>query len=170
MGLLPRARLFVATVAEADGRAAPQRVAEAVEWLSENGAGLIAIPLGDSKDDDVLSIALTRGHEQGVLFFAASGNMHPHPVMFPARHSAVLAIGASDASGRLRPECCRIPSLDQVAPGTEIPALVRNEQIEARSGSSVACVVATALAALMKNPVLGRGAPQKGAAYHAVNF
>lgn len=150
LGLVPGARLLMAIVAEADGRATPHGVATAIDWLEAEGADLVAIPLGDSTNYDVIDVAITRAHERGIQFFAAAGNLHPQEVMFPARHSAVCAVGAIDYRGRLRPECCRSPRIDQTAPGTELPALVRLGTVEARSGSSVACVVAVGLAALQK--------------------
>jgi hypothetical protein len=147
-GLVPAATLHVAIVAEADGRAEPQQVVAALDWLVAEGCDLVAIPLGDSANDAGLSDALWRAHARAVRIFAAAGNAQPLEVMFPARHPAVLSVGACDARGRLRPECCRRPHLDCVMPGTDIPGLIDRRTVAARSGSSVACVIAVGLAAL----------------------
>lgn len=168
LGLLPRAQLSLALVAQADGTASPEGLADAIDWLLARNVALMAIPLGDHSAHKGVAQALERARERRVPVFAAAGNAHPQRLLFPARHSAALAIGALDPSGRLRVECCRLPALDGMAPGTDIPALVDGRHIEPRSGSSVACVVAAGLAALSLSVQQRRLPPSALAAFNTV--
>lgn len=150
-GLAPKIHLLVATVARSNGYIDPNDVIEAIEWFTLEGVEFVAIPLGDSSNHDPLTAAIEKAAARGVVFFAAAGNLFPEHVTFPARLPGVNAVGACDSLGNLRLECCRSPHLEYIMPGTEIPAIVRASQIETRSGSSVACVVAVGLAALSNN-------------------
>jgi len=147
-GLVPGATLVVALVADDSGCAPAGRVAEAIDWLVAAGADLIALPLGHAQAHPALDKALSRAAAARVGVHCAAGNLYPEPVLYPARHLAAVAVGALTRQGLLREECCRLPRLDLGAPGSDVPALVAEGRVETRSGSSVACVVSTALAAL----------------------
>jgi subtilisin family serine protease len=148
-GLVPYASVLLSTVVGTDGLAKPLEVVHAIDWLITSGAQVVVLPLGDTAEHSEISRLIERGIDRHVLFFAAAGNNHPDPLMFPARHPYTIAVGAAGPRGTLLPECCRIPRLDLVAPGWKIAAPVRPGIIRRRSGSSVACVVAAGVAALM---------------------
>jgi subtilisin family serine protease len=147
-GVAARSRLLVAEVVESDGVATSHAVGIALDWLLASGARIVAIPLGDSVDRAGIAERIEHGHRHGVIYFAASGNGHPDPVCFPARHPLVIAVGASDRRGNLLPDCSRSPRLDLAAPGLAIAAPVHGRVVRRRSGSSVACVVAAGVGAL----------------------
>jgi subtilisin family serine protease len=155
-GLIPRARLLAAEVVEADGVATPEAVYAALEWMRQEGAQVVALPLGDSVDRAEVGEAMARGDACGVVYFAAAGNCHPDPLTFPARHPLAIAVGGTDRKGSLLGECCRWPRLDLAAPGFEIASLARGRTVRRRSGSSVACVLAAGVAAL----AVSSGAPR----------
>lgn len=128
----PHAALAIATVAAVDGTIAPDAIAAALDWLTS--AGIIAVPLGCDHDHPAVAAAVDRALARGAVIVAAAGDSHPAPVMFPARHPGVLAVGAVDRRRRLLPECNRSPHLALRAPG-----LARGGR-----GSSIACVLAAA--------------------------
>ena len=147
-GIIPQARLLVAKVVGPGGTANPRAVIEAIDWLISSGARIIVLPLGESIERKEIAQQLGQGSECGVIFFAAAGNGYPEPLVFPARHPLAIAVGAADLRGNLLPECSRVPRLDLVAPGWNIAAPVRGRVIRRRRGTSVACVVAAAVATL----------------------
>lgn len=164
-GIAPRIRLLVASVFDANGVASPQSVAEAIHWVVSSAAQIVVLPLGQHTGHPHISQAIERGSlGNGVLFFAAAGNRHPEPILFPARHPLAIAVGAADVKGNLLPECCRLPRLDLIAPGWNVYAPIGAHAIRRRSGSSVACVVAAGVAALALSagvssaPATGRSA------------
>lgn len=136
----PGAAIAVATVAAADGTIAPAAVAAAIDWLA--GADVIAVPLGSDRDEPEVAAAIDRALRRGATVVAAAGDSHPDPVMFPARHPGVLAVGALDRDGQLLPECNRFPHLALRAPGLAGDA----------RGSSIACVLAAAALARAAQP------------------
>lgn len=145
-GLVPRARLRVATVAAADGRIEDRAVAEALRWLTAARCRIVAIPLGSDRDAPEVAAAVARALRRGVRVFAAAGDSHPAPLVFPARAPGVVAVGAVGAGGRLLAECNRRPRLDARAPGLA-RGLVAEGRAEVRRGSSIACVLAAGTAA-----------------------
>ncbi|WP_239488634.1 S8 family serine peptidase [Luteitalea sp. TBR-22] len=147
LGLVPRAHLSVVLVAEGSGVARPSVVARAIDWLSTRTT-LVALPLGTTAWDDELAAGIDRAHARGVRVFAAAGNLHPQPILFPARHAGAIAVAALDGAGRLSADGCRWPALDLTAPGVGIPGAIDDDRAEWRSGSSVACVVAAGLQCL----------------------
>ena len=147
-GIAPHAHLCVAKVAGADGVATRRRVAEAIEWIVSSGARIIVIPLGDPTEGPGISRLIERASKDGVVFFAAAGNGHPNPMLFPARHPLTIAVGAADRYGNLLPWCSRRPRLDLVAPGWQIPGPIRGRVIRRRTGTSVACIIAAGVAML----------------------
>ena len=148
-GIAPRIRLLVANVFDSTGAASPEAVAAAIAWVVSSTAQIVALPLGEQTEHRQIAHEIERSvTEKGTLFFAAAGNCHPEPVLFPARHPLVVAVGAADFKGVLLPECSRTPSLDLVAPGWNIHGPIRRQVIRQRRGSSVACVVAAGIAAL----------------------
>jgi serine protease len=148
-GLVPYASVLLSKVVGINGVAKPLEVAYAIDWLITAGAHIVVLPLGDANEHGEISHAIEKGYDRHVFFFAAAGNSHPDPLMFPARHPYAIAVGAAGPRGNLLPECCRLPRLDLVAPGWKIAAPVPNGMIGRRSGSSVACVIAAGVAALM---------------------
>jgi len=147
-GIVPQARLLLAKVVGPDGIANPRAVVQAIDWLISLGTQIIVLPLGESIEREEIAQQLEHGSERGVIFFAAAGNGYPEPLLFPARHPLAIAVGAADLQGNLLPECSRLPRLDLVAPGWNIAAPIRGRVIRRRRGTSVACVVAAAVATL----------------------
>jgi subtilisin family serine protease len=147
-GIIPRASLLVGEVVGPANIAEPQAVAQAIDWLVSSNVQIIISPLGSSTDYIEISKQIEKASNHGVIFFAAAGNAYPAHLSFPARHPFSIAVGASDQQGNLLPECSRYPRLDVIAPGLEIPALLHNQVIHRRSGSSVASVITAGVAAL----------------------
>lgn len=146
-GVAPRARLLAARVIGPTDMATPERIAAGIDWLVLEGVRLVALPLGSEVDSTIVASALVRGRKAGVRFFAASGN-GSGAVLFPARHPCVIAVGPADDRGLLLPQARRDPHLDLLAPGWQIPGLLTTNGRGSGSGSSIACVMATGMAAL----------------------
>jgi hypothetical protein len=126
LGLVPRARLLVATVSEDDGVAQPLCVAAAFAWLASAGASAIVVPMGSRDGDPEVERAAARAIAHGVQVWAADGG-DPERPWFPARVPGVHAISPSSRG--------------------DVPALGADGLVSPRGGSSIACVVAAGLAA-----------------------
>jgi len=143
-GLMPRATLLVAIAIGSDKRASPGSLATAIHWLCDNRVEVIAVPLGCEQQETEVATALWRALDCKIAIYAAAGNVHPDPVLFPASHPAAISVGAINRRGELLPDSARRPSLDAVAPGHLICAPVSRHRTREMSGTSVATIVATA--------------------------
>lgn len=147
-GIAPGVRLLVATVVNSNGAAVPRSVADGIVWLMENGAKLIALPIGSTAVHEELADTLRAATNKGAIFFAATGSGWSNELLFPASERIPIAVAASDDGGTLCFHGDDTSRIDLVAPGWNIVGSVSINRTVERSGSSVACVMAAAVAAL----------------------
>ncbi len=147
-GIAPQVQLFVASVVSPSGIADPQAVSDGIAWLIEQEVQLIAMPLGGSSQSAAIEDQIRRGTETGTIFFAARGTCWSDKAVYPAMNPRTISVGPSDDAGNLWFEASRIPRLDLIAPGWNVAAPVTRTTVAERSGSSVACVISVAVAAL----------------------
>jgi hypothetical protein len=95
-------------------------VANGIAIAMKNGASVINLSLGSSGDSAFLQQVITAGGQKGVIFIAAAGNTPVTSPTFPAAYNGVLAVTASDASGKLAYYANRGPFVDVIFPGTDI--------------------------------------------------
>jgi hypothetical protein len=113
-GLAPSARLLVAKTVKDDGTIPPQAEANAIRWAVHQGARVINLSLGDTRDPadpthDGFSYAERRAIEfavrSGALVVAAAGNGTDAPATpwpfasYPAALPHVLGVGAYGRTG-----------------------------------------------------------------------
>jgi subtilisin family serine protease len=146
-GLVPRAHLFVAPEIAEDGATEPRLIVAGMEWLLEQGVRLVALPFGGKMEASDIGNALKAGVDRGVIFFAASGGGWSEELLFPARHAATIAVAASDDVGTPCFHRDAPDNVDLIAPGWNVPSL-GSAGVTSATGSSIACVIATAVAAL----------------------
>ena len=141
-GLCPGARLLVEVVASGDDPVRPAGIAAAIRWAAQDGARIIAVPLGDHRSHEEVGAAIDEAIRLGATIVAAAGNASPHPILFPARWPGVIAVGACDERGALLEDCCRSPRLDLVLPAHRVVAATGRCREAVRSGTSVATALA----------------------------
>jgi len=147
-GIAPRVRLLVGTVVNPNAVARPQALANGILWLIEEGAQLVAMPLGGTVDYMVVREQIRKGTRRGVIFFAARGSGWSKRALFPARDPTTIAVGAADEDGSVWFDIKKASRLDLLAPGWNVSAPISRRAVAEMSGSSVACVVAVGAAAL----------------------
>jgi subtilisin family serine protease len=130
-----------------DGVAVPHSVARGIVWLMENGVSLIALPIGSAMVHEEVADALAAASKHAI-FFAAAGSGWSNELLFPARERAPIAVAASDDGGTLCFHGGDTSRIDLVAPGWNIVGSISSNRSVERTGSSVACVMAAAVAAL----------------------
>ena len=138
-GLAPPARLVVAKVVRDDGTIPPRAEARAIRWAVRQGARVINLSLGSTRDpsdpsDDGFSQveqgAIEYAVRHGALVVAAAGNGNDAPVKpwpyasYPAAFPHVLGVGAYGRLGGVPSFSNRDDRLvDLTAPGMDIFSL-----------------------------------------------
>lgn len=126
LGLVPRATLHIATIAEHDGVAEPARAASAIDLLVARGASVIAVPMGGREHEPALAAAVARAVAHQVQVVAAAGPAGE--AWAPACFSGVRSV--------FEPRY------------HEAPAVAADGALSMRSGTSIACVITAGLVAL----------------------
>jgi serine protease AprX len=180
-GVAPGAALVVLKVLDAQGKGTLDVIASAVDWCIQNkakyGISVLNLSLGgmtSSDGTDILSRALNRASDAGIVACVAAGNEGPNPytIGFAAAAANAITVGnmadtghvgpkgergfalwssssrGPTADGRLKPDIC--------APGVQILAARAGGGYVAFSGTSMSAPFVAGLAALMReaNPGL----------------
>ena len=122
----------------------------------EAGAHVINVSAGEFSPDGsahpLLTDAVHRAAAEGALIVAAVGNDGCECLHVPGALPSVLAVGAMDGTGRPIPlsnwgEAYRANGI--LAPGVDVPVAVPGGGVGRRSGTSYACAMVSAAAALL---------------------
>lgn len=160
-GAAPGQRLLAADVYGTDpagGNASA--IARAIGWLVQSGVAVTTISLV-GPDNRLLSAAVTRAQQRGMLIVAAVGNDGPAaPPAYPASYRGVLAVTGVDAKGRALPEAGRALHVDFAAPGDDVLAATGAASTDRLRGTSFAApLVAGRLALRYPAPAIDRIGP-----------
>lgn len=107
-GICPGCKLMpvkagFALVAPTGGVIAPfeyDDIAKAINYAAENGAQIISMSFGGREDNLLVKAALDMASAQGVLLIAAAGNDSSSVKHYPAAHTQVMAVTATDNQDR----------------------------------------------------------------------
>ncbi|PID31687.1 hypothetical protein CR970_04470 [Candidatus Saccharibacteria bacterium] len=103
-----------------DGVGDTLTIARAVMYATDRGADIINLSLGSDEPDDYLRGAIRYALDANVLVVAAAGNDGCDCMVYPARYPEVLSVGALTPSGDPASFSSYGPSLDIMAPGSNI--------------------------------------------------
>jgi subtilisin family serine protease len=139
-GLAPPARLVVAKVVRDDGTIPPRAEARAIRWAVQQGARVVNLSLGSTRDPSDPSIdgfsrveqrAIEYAVRHGALVVAAAGNGNDAPekpwpwASYPAAFPHVLGVGSYGRSGSVPSFSNRDDRyVDLIAPGMDIFSLL----------------------------------------------
>ncbi|KAL6690224.1 hypothetical protein J3F84DRAFT_405367 [Trichoderma pleuroticola] len=163
MKCAPSANIIIARVAEnsKDLKHSQENIKEAILWAGlECQADIISMSFGFPKDHDGIDDAISRvqfERKKSVLFLASAGNSSSEGENFPARHSFVTSIYATNCHGKFMSMNPRVPKEGPAKWGTygnNIPNAHMEDILKKfpkirRTGSSVATAVAAGISATM---------------------
>jgi subtilisin family serine protease len=154
-GLVPEAGLHVGAVfgTSPDGvvSALSSDLVRALDWLVEQRVQVINMSLA-GPSDPLLAEAVRAARERGALVVAAAGNDGPKAKpAYPGAIDGVLAVTAIDHRRRPFRQAARGRHIDFAAPGVELWAATLDGNGQRRSGTSIAAVHVTALAAIAQS-------------------
>lgn len=156
VGILPVRVLW------ANGTGMDADVASGIQYAVDRGASIVSLSLGGEFSSTVLENAIQYARARGVLVVAAAGNDNENNDVFPtypasAPFDNVVAVAATDSSDR-RSSFSNYGaySVHVAAPGSGILSTYLANQLDTKSGTSMATPYVAGVAALMKaaNPAL----------------
>ena len=153
LGIAPRARILAIHSFSPEANAAAQTTTEhilaGIEWAIAKGARIINMSFAGPYDP-VLSLALKKAHEKGIVLIAAAGNAGPQsPPLYPAADENVIAVTAVDENDKLLPQANQGPHIALSAPGVNILETAPNASYDFTTGTSVATAHVSGVAALI---------------------
>jgi hypothetical protein len=156
LGIAPRARILAihsfspeANAASNAAQTTTQHILAGIEWAIAKGARIINMSFAGPYDP-MLSLALKKAHDKGIVLIAAAGNAGPQsPPLYPAADENVIAVTAVDENDKLLPQANQGPHIALSAPGVNVLETAPNASYEFTTGTSVATAHVSGVAALI---------------------
>jgi thermitase len=124
-------------------------LAAGVIWAADHGAHVINMSLGGGSSSSILEDAVNYAYARGVVQVAAAGNTGSGYILYPARYTHVIAVGATDANDNRASFSNYGAELDLVAPGVSIYSTRWGSSYGYRSGTSMSTPFVSGLAAIL---------------------
>src|SRR6056297_2499722 len=144
-------RLISGRALGADGSGSMSDIADAIQWAADQGADIVNMSLGGGGYSDTGANAINYAYDNGTLPIAAAGNDYGSPVSYPAAYDNCMAVSALDENEQIASFSNVGPKINVAAPGANVLAPVPGGSYESLSGTSMACPVASGVAALGKS-------------------
>ncbi|MDB6109468.1 MAG: hypothetical protein JWR69_1218 [Pedosphaera sp.] len=120
-------------------------VANGAVTAVNNGANILNMSLGSGSDSKFLENTLSQISAQGIPIYAAAGNEPVTTPTYPAAYPGVVAVTASDRSGKIADYANHGNFIDMIAPGDSIVSF--NGQNYLVEGTSTSTAFASGMAA-----------------------
>jgi subtilisin family serine protease len=163
VGVAPEVVVYPVKVLNQQGSGFYSGIIAGIDWTITNGMDVNNYSFGGTGDSQALHDIITAANQNGIIQVAAAGNSGPGPntVLFPARYSETIAVGATDSVDNIASFSSRGPQVDVSAPGVQIYTLAKGDKFSTfycttGDGTSYAAPHVTGAAALIldKNPNL----------------
>jgi subtilisin family serine protease len=150
VGVAPNTKIMPLKGLADNGSGDPRAIASAIVWAADNKADLITMSLGSPGEHSGIKKAIDYACSKDVVIFCAAGNSgESSPIMYPAKYSNVISIGAIDRNLERTSFTCSGEELDFLAPGHEIVSAVPGNKYAMMSGTSMSNPFAVGCASLL---------------------
>lgn len=124
--------------------------AQGIDWAVEHGARVINLSAGGSLSNETLAASVTNAISRGVVFVTITHNKPDFSsIAFPGSMTEPITVGASDSNGMLCAFSIAGSTVDLVAPGTGIVAILKSGNISTGRGTSFAAPQVAGVASLI---------------------
>ncbi|MCD4817894.1 MAG: S8 family serine peptidase [Candidatus Cloacimonetes bacterium] len=89
-------------------------------YAADMGANVISLSWGDVSFSPIIADACEYAYERGCIIVAAAGNTYTYPLMYPAKLSTTISVGAVDSQNQRAGFSSYGLALDLVAPGVGV--------------------------------------------------
>ena len=150
VGIAPRAKILPVKATNPDGTGNSSNSAAAIKWAVDHKADIVNFS-GAVGPSFGLQDAIKLADEKDVLVVAAAGNKRQDVVAaYPAAMPGVLAVGASDQSGKPADFTVSSKTVQVCAPGVDIESAFPNNKYWNGQGTSEATAIVSGAAALVR--------------------
>ncbi len=153
LGVAPRARILAihafSPEAQSSAQTTTAHILAGIDWAIAKGARVINMSFAGPYDP-LLSHALKKAHDKGIVLVAAAGNAGPQsPPLYPAADENVIAVTAVDENDKLLPQANQGPHVALAAPGVNVLEPAPGGTYGYTTGTSVATAHVSGVAALI---------------------
>jgi hypothetical protein len=153
LGVAPRARILAihafSPEAQSSAQTTTAHILAGIDWAISKGAKVINMSFAGPYDP-LLSHALKKAHDNGIVLVAAAGNAGPQsPPLYPAADENVIAVTAVDENDKLLPQANQGPHIALAAPGVNVLEPAPGGAYGYTTGTSVASAHVSGVAALI---------------------
>ncbi len=145
----PGVQILPITTFSDDGLGSSEAVAPAIVWAVDHGADVVNLSLGSVHSDPTMQAAVVYAESRGVVVVAAAGNFGMAIPVYPAAYPEVLAVAATDRSGRRSSFSETGSWIDLAAPGDDVASTTVDGGYGTWRGTSFAAPHVSAAAALV---------------------
>ena len=119
-GIAPRATIIPVKVLDAQGGGSQDSVAAGIDWAVDAGADVINLSLGSSQASEIITIAIDKAADAGVIVVASAGNSGVRQVGHPGAHERAIGVSATGPTGKRAPYSNYGPGMEIAAPGGDL--------------------------------------------------
>lgn len=150
-GVAWNVQLMAVKVLDHTGSGNAVTVSDGIKYAMEKGAKIINMSLGSSKPSFLIETACKTAYDAGCLLVAASGNDGKDTVDYPAAHTYVIAVGATNPDNtRAYFSNYEYGVLELSAPGFNIYSTKIANSYDSSNGTSFSSPIVAGTAALLK--------------------
>lgn len=144
-------RVMPVKVLDANGEGWDSDIAEGITWAADHGAKVVNLSLGGPAANPVLQQAVQYATGKGAVVVAAAGNDGDATPQYPAAYPEVIAVGATDKTGRLTDFSTTGDWVDVAAPGFDIVSPGPGQDYYVGDGTSFAAPMVSGVASLVRS-------------------
>lgn len=140
VGVAPNAKIYALKVLNKNGSGYLSDIIESLDWSINNQMQVINMSLGSSSGSTLLSEAVVRVYNAGIIMVAAAGNSGPsnNTVNYPAKYPQVIAVAGLDKNDSVPSWSSRGAEVFIAAPGKDIYSTYYMDTYKTLSGTSMA--------------------------------
>src|SRR3989344_2661123 len=150
IGVSPAVDLYTVKIMESSSGSLSDAIA-GVEWAIDNNMDIISMSFGIESYSQIFKEVLQEAYDNGILLVAASGNGGTDNILYPAKYSSVIAVGATNENDDLASFSSYGFEQELVAPGVDINSTDLGNGYNTASGTSMSAPHVTGVAALIKS-------------------
>jgi len=122
-----------------------------IEWIIDNNMDIVSMSFGFESYSQIFKEVLEEAYDNGILLVAASGNEGTDNILYPAKYSSVIAVGASTQDDNIASFSSYGFEQELVAPGVDINSTSLSNTHSVSSGTSMSAPHVSGVAALIKS-------------------